>query len=132
MASAAMSSALQSGAGAINKSRENSGVLAKLAPSSMLGQAEKIDELEQDPERVTANIMQTVRAVAGAMIGIAVLVIVLNEVFSIDAIANGTGEFSGVLDSLRSTGSAALGLIVVGLLVLAANRVMSFFGGGGF
>jgi hypothetical protein len=36
------------------------------------------------------------------------------------------------MDSLESTGGAALGLIVIGLLVLAANRVMGFFGGGGF
>jgi len=66
------------------------------------------------------------------MIGIAILVVVLNEVFSLDAIANGTGSFAGVIDSLESTGAAALGLLVIGLLVLAANQVMGFFGGGGF
>jgi uncharacterized membrane protein YesL len=76
-----------------------------------------------------ARIMDVVRVIGGAMIGIAVLVVVLNEVFSLDAISNSTGAFSGVIDSLQTTGAAALGLLVIGLLVLGANRVMGFFGG---
>lgn len=83
-----------------------------------------------------AKIMGTVRVIGGAMIGIAVLALVLTEVFSLDAFSqtNGSydGPFGGVLDSLTSTGPAALGLLVIGLLVAAANRVMGFFGGGGF
>jgi len=78
-----------------------------------------------------ADIMGVVRVIGGAMIGIAVLVVVLNEIFSIQSIANSTGPFGGVVDSLESTGVAALSLLVVGLLVAAANRVMGFFGGGG-
>jgi uncharacterized membrane protein YesL len=78
------------------------------------------------------SMMQTVRVIGSAMIGIAVLVVVLNEVFSLDTIANSSGAFSGVIESLKSTGGAALGLLVIGLLVLGANRIMSFFGGGGF
>jgi len=79
----------------------------------------------------TASIMRTVRLLGGAMIGIAVLVVVLNQVFSLDTISNGSGPFSGITDSLQSTGVAAMSLLVVGLLVVAANRVMGFFGGGG-
>ena len=78
-----------------------------------------------------ADIMGVVRVIGGAMIGIAVLVVVLNEIFSIESISNTTGPFGGVVDSLESTGVAALSLLVVGLLVAAANRVMGFFGGGG-
>ena len=78
-----------------------------------------------------AQIMGAVRAIGGAMIGLGVLVIVLNEVFTLEAM-NTTGPFGSVVDSLESTGAAALGLLVIGLLVLAANRVMAFFGGGGF
>jgi hypothetical protein len=78
-----------------------------------------------------ANVMRTVRVIGGAMIGIAVLVVVLNEVFSIDSIANSSGPFSGITDSLTSTGVAAMSLLVVGLLVAAANRIMGFFGGNG-
>jgi|APHM01.1.fsa_nt_gi hypothetical protein len=89
----------------------------------------KFDEIEQRSAK--ANIMNVVRLIGGAMIGIAVLVVVLNEVFCLDSIANGSGPFSGVTDSLESTGVAAISLLVVGLLVVAANRVMGFFGGGG-
>lgn len=91
-----------------------------------------IDKLSARTGLAEARIMNTVRMLGGAMIGIAVLVIVLNEVFSLDSIANSTGPFDSVISSLQSTGGAALGLIVIGLLVLAANRVMGFFGGGGF
>lgn len=90
----------------------------------------KLDEFED--EWSEASIMQQVRLIAGAMIGISVLVIVLNEVFSLSQVSNSSGPFSGVIDSLQSTGGAALGLLVVGLLVVAANAVMSFFGRGGF
>jgi hypothetical protein len=93
-----------------------------------LGDA-KIDELQED--YASASIMDTVRVIGGAMIGIAVLVVVLNEVFSLDSIANSTGPFSGITDRLESIGVAAMGLVIVGLLVLAANRVMGFFGRGG-
>lgn len=76
--------------------------------------------------------MQTVRVIGGAAIGLAVLVVVLNQVFTLDSISSGSGPFQGVIDSLESTGAAALSLLVIGLLVLAANRVMGFFGSGGF
>ena len=80
----------------------------------------------------TARMMGAVRIIGGAMIGIAILAVVLTEVFTLEAMNITDGPFSGVIDSLESTGSAALGLLVIGLLVLAANRVMGFFGRGGF
>lgn len=89
----------------------------------------KFDEFEQ--AYAQGNIMQVVRLIGGAMIGIAVLVVVLNQVFQLDSISNGSGPFSGITDSLESTGVAAISLLVVGLLVVSANRVMGFFGGGG-
>ena len=84
-----------------------------------------------------ARIMGTVRMIGGGMIGIAVLALVLTEVFSLeqfstDADGNYDGPFGSVLDSLTSTGPAALGLLVIGFLVAAANRIMGMFGGGGF
>lgn len=101
-------------------------------PSALATGQSAVDDLSSRTGFAQASIMQTVRVMGGALIGIAVLVVVLNEVFSLDAINNSTGSFSGVIDSLQSTGAAALGLLVVGLLILAANRVMGFFGGGGF
>jgi len=89
----------------------------------------KFDEIEQ--RSATANIMGAVRLIGGALIGISVLVVVLSEVFSLDQIQNASGSFGGIIDSLESTGVAALSLLVIGLLVVAANRVMGFFGGRG-
>jgi len=133
MAQAAMSSALQAGASAVNNSREKDGVLAGAAPSNVLGQAELLED-EQTADLAAAHMMGAVRAIGSALIGIAVLVVVLIEVFTLDVIANTSSDdpFGGIIDSLESTGAAALGLLVIGLLVLAANRVMGFFGGGGF
>ena len=101
-------------------------------PRALNAGAAAVTDLEQRSGIAEAYIMGTVRALGGAMIGIAVLVLVLNEVFTLEAMNVSNGPFAGVLDSLQSTGGAALGLIVIGLLVLAANRVMGFFGGGGF
>lgn len=78
------------------------------------------------------RIMGAVRLIGGAMIGLAVLVVVLNEVWSLDIIGNSSGNFTSVTESLENTGGAALGLLVIGLLVVAANYVMGFFGSGGF
>jgi hypothetical protein len=103
-----------------------------MAPSALSVGESAVDNLSSRTGFAEASIMRTVRLVASGMIGIAVLVIVLNEVFSIGSIANSTGPFSSVIDSLETTGAAALGLLVIGLLILSANRVMGFFGGGGF
>ena len=130
MASSAMASALQTGAKTLERSKEKGGALADFAPSGIVGQASLLEN-QDNAEMVTANIMQQVRLIAGAMIGISVLVIVLNEVFSLDSIANSSGPFSDVVNSLESTGGAALGLLVIGLLVVAANAIMGFFGRGG-
>jgi hypothetical protein len=98
---------------------------------------ETVETVDEQTDYSTARIMQSVRMIGGAMIGLAILVAVLTEVFqldqfSTDADGNYSGPFGGVLDSLTATGPAALGLLVIGLLVVAANAVMQFFGGQGF
>lgn len=97
--------------------------------------ADAVTELGDRAGMSHAHIMGTVRLIGGAMIGIAVLALVLTEIFqldqfSTDADGNYDGPFGSVLDALTSTGPAALGLLVIGLLVAAASRVMGFFGGG--
>jgi ABC-type sulfate transport system permease subunit len=91
-----------------------------------------VDDLSRRTGFAESRIMNTVRVIGGAMIGLAVLVVVLNQVFTLDSISNGSGPFQDVITSLESTGAAALSLLVIGLLVLGANRVMGFFGSGGF
>lgn len=75
------------------------------------------------------NIVRTVRLVGGAMITILLTAVVLNEVFG--AVSVGSGPFSQIGTDLQTTGVAAIGLLVVGLIIIAANRLMSIFGGNG-
>ena len=89
----------------------------------------KADEIAD--EYSEANIMDVVRLIGGAMIGIAVLVVILNQIFQLDSIANSSGPFSGITEQLTTIGVSAITLLVIGLLVVAANRVMGFFGRGG-
>ena len=103
----------------------------KATSPTLAAGAKAVNDLQQRTGFSNALMMGTVRVIGGATIGIAVLVLVLNEVFSLEAMSS-EGPFAGVQDSLESTGAAALGLLVIGLLVLAANRVMGFFGSGGF
>jgi len=74
-------------------------------------------------------IVQTVRLIGAASITILLIAVVLNEVFG--AVDVGSGPFSGIANDLTTTGVAAMSLLVVGLLIVAANRLMGIFGGGG-
>jgi hypothetical protein len=77
------------------------------------------------------GIVQEARMFGAAVVTIAITVIVVNEVLTVDTINNSTGPFSGVITDLETTGVAAMGLLVVGLLVVAGRVVMGFMGGGG-
>jgi hypothetical protein len=74
------------------------------------------------------GIVREVRLVGGAAITILLITVVLNEVFnSVDA---SSGPFSEVANDLTTTGVAAMGLLVVGLIIVAANAILSRFGSG--
>lgn len=103
--------------------------------------SEKLDEIDEQFSGnaayekgkelgATMSIMGAVRMIGGGIIGLAVIVVVLNDVMSLASVENSTGPFSDVITSLETTGGAALGLLVIGFLVAAASRVMGFFGGG--
>lgn len=74
------------------------------------------------------GIMREVRLIGGAMITILLIAVVLNEVFG--AVNVGSGPFSSVGTDLETTGVAAIGLLIVGLIIVAANALLSRFGGG--
>jgi hypothetical protein len=74
-------------------------------------------------------IARTVTLVGGAMVTILLTAVVLNEIFQ--AVNVGSGPFSDVGTDLQTTGVAAISLLIVGLIVVAANRIMGIFGGGG-
>lgn len=95
--------------------------------------AAKTPDAEEFDTALAQNIMGTVQMIGGAVITIAVIVVVVNEVLTIDAVANSTGPMSSVIDSLETTGASAMILLVVGLVVAAAVALLGFFrGGGGF
>jgi hypothetical protein len=90
--------------------------------------------IEVDRHRATVGprlassmgIMQAVKMIGGAVVGIAVIVLVVNQILTVDAIANTTGPFTDVINSLETTGVAAMVLLVVGLLVVAASYIMQY------
>lgn len=75
------------------------------------------------------GIVRAVRLIGGAMVTILLVAVVLNEVFG--AVNVGSGPFSEISNDLTTTGVAAMSLLVVGLIVVAANRIMGIFGSGG-
>jgi len=66
--------------------------------------------------------------IGGGLVLTLIVTLVLTEVYA--AINISTGPFTGVVDSLETTGVAALSLLVVGFLVIAASAIMRYFGGG--
>jgi hypothetical protein len=73
------------------------------------------------------SIVNEARLLGGAMIVILLVAVVLNEVFA--AVDVGSGPFSSIGEDLQTTGVAAIGLLIVGLIVVAANAIMQRFGG---
>lgn len=81
-------------------------------------------------DRATGDraILSEVRMVGAGLIMVLISALVLTEIFG--AVDVSTGPFSGVADSLETTGVSALTLLTVGFLVVAATAIMRFFGGG--
>jgi predicted DNA repair protein MutK len=75
------------------------------------------------------GVMDAVKMVGGAVIGIAVVTLVVNEVLTVDSINNTSGPFTDVITSLETTGVAAMTLLVIGLLVVAASYIMRYMEG---
>jgi len=68
--------------------------------------------------------------IAGGVMAIAIVAIVLNELFSLSLVNNTTGPFSGLIDSVENVGTAALTLVVLGFLAAAGGAVLTMFRGG--
>lgn len=75
------------------------------------------------------GVMDAVKMVGGAVIGIAVITLVVNQVLTVGAINNSSGPFTAVINSLETTGVAAMTLLVVGLLVVSASYIMRYMEG---
>lgn len=91
-------------------------------------QANELAPVAQRQLEDRLGITGEVRLVGSAMIVILIITLVLTEVH--DAVAIDEGPFSEIVTDLETTGVAAMSLLVVGLVVVAASAIMSFFGGG--
>lgn len=67
-----------------------------------------------------------VKTIGRALVAVALVVVILNQVFTIDIINNSTGPFSGLITTVENIGGAAITLTVVGLLVLGGAIAMGF------
>ena len=76
------------------------------------------------------GIMGEVRLIGGAVVLLLVLALVLNEVYGAIDIAE-ENPWHEIVDDLETTGVAALGLLVIALLVLAASAIMRAMDMGG-
>jgi hypothetical protein len=68
--------------------------------------------------------------IAGGVMAIAIVAIVLNELFTLDLVSNTSGPFSGLINSVENVGTAALTLVVLGFLAAAGGAVLTMFRGG--
>jgi hypothetical protein len=70
-----------------------------------------------------------VEMIGGGVITVAVVAIVLNQLFTLGIVNNTTGPFSGLIDSTENIGSSALVLVVVGFLAAGAAVTLQMFRG---
>lgn len=94
-----------------------------------LNETTRDDSLFDGDKREDRAIMNEVRMIGGALVGIVIIALVLTEVYNAVEIPD-TSPFYGIVESAETTGVAAITLLVVGLLVLAASVIMRFMGGG--
>jgi len=87
---------------------------------------------EQSVERAATWYQQggMTERIAGGVMAIAIVAIVLNELFTLQLVNNTTGPFSGLIDSVENVGTAALTLVVLGFLAAAGGAVLTMFRGG--
>lgn len=70
-----------------------------------------------------------VEMIGGGIITVAVIAIVLNQLFTLSIVNDTTGPFSGLIDSVENIGGSALTLVVVGFLAAGAAVTLSMFRG---
>jgi len=80
--------------------------------------------------RLAQSLTRTAQGIGAAVITIAIIAIVANAVLTTNVINNTSGPFSPVVDQLGTTGVAAIGLLIVALIVAAARVIMSMMSGG--
>ena len=77
------------------------------------------------------GILREAQLVGAGIVFVAILIFVLTEVYDAITIED-TNPWYEVVEALEGTGAAALGLLILGFLVLAAAVIMGIMNNGGF
>ena len=83
------------------------------------------------PQLDRMGVMSEVRLIGGALVTILIVALVLNEVYNAIEIDNQSAWYP-IVEDLETTGVAAIGLLIIALLVLAASAILRFMGRSGF
>jgi hypothetical protein len=99
--------------------------------AAFLELAEVVDSHLEAQEPVDTQGMTLAQSVSAKAIGkglmtVALVVIVLNQLFTLSIINNSSGPFSGLISTVENLGTAALTLVVIGFIVLGASVAMSY------
>ena len=78
-----------------------------------------------------AALQGMIKGIGGAIIAAFMVIVVLSQDYALDIISSGSGPFANLTSDFVTYGTAALGLVGVGLIVGAAAFAMDMFGGGG-
>lgn len=112
----------QAAAGVQNKASEAKLRFLSLFMTMFTGDVEAMRARTARLEQGDGGSKRVVKVLASIAIG----VVILNQIFQIDSIANSTGPFAGVIDTLETVGSAALVLLVVGLVAYGGAIALSY------
>ncbi|WP_435360405.1 hypothetical protein [Haloarchaeobius sp. DFWS5] len=93
--------------------------------------AENTVETLKSPMKTKAAMQGMIKGIGGAIIAAFMVIVVLSQVYSLDIISTGSGPFANLTGDFVTYGTAALGLVGVGIIVGAASYAMAMFGGGG-
>jgi len=77
-----------------------------------------------------ASMQGIIKGIGGAIIAAFMVIVVLSQVFQLDIISESSGPFGNLTSDFVQYGTAALGLVGIGIIVAAASYAMSMFGGG--
>lgn len=66
------------------------------------------------------------KSIGKGLVTVGLVIVVLNQVFTIDSINNSTGPFASVIPTVENIGTSALTLVTIAFLVLAGAVAMNF------
>lgn len=84
----------------------------------------------QETTVTEASMQGVIKGIGGAVIAAFMVIVVLSQIFQLDIIGSGDGPFANLTDDFVTYGTAALGLVGIGIIVGAASFAMNMFGGG--